>query len=412
MVNFHFSKHGDKLFFLLALAILAAALLQTGIKTGIRKKQNAAPGIVFTQWWQDDLENDSLEDLIKEFESLHKGIKITLEQRSYEEIKNGLFNSGDAAIPGDLIALDPLWFPELLKRGIIESPKTESQNADQYAAAPLLSFINVLFYDIDILKEAGFSGPPKSRGEFLNCARALSDGEGKRLSAVLGMGGASSRWIYDEILPWIWAGGAQLVKDGKPLVNSRPVIETLAFLTSLNQEGYITPGAFAADSGKKLDDFISGRSAFIIAPAAEIRRVRERMGDGAFGVTSVPSPDNFAGKTFFASAAWALGINPASGRREEAGLFADFITEKAPQISERAAAVPGMGILSATDPFHSKVWDIAIAGEAAQDFSGLPWTEMESIFREELSALFAEKSSPAEAAAAIQRRWETVLDAW
>ena len=50
-----------------------------------------------------------------------------------------------------------------------------------------------------------------------------------------------------------------------------------------------------------------------------------------------------------------------------------------------------------------------MAGESAQDFAGLPWVELNNIFREELDALFMGVSSPAQTAAAIQRNWETVL---
>jgi ABC-type glycerol-3-phosphate transport system substrate-binding protein len=71
-------------------------------------------------------------------------------------------------------------------------------------------------------------------------------------------------------------------------------------------------------------------------------------------------------------------------------------------------AIPGNP--PAYDAFYSKVWDIAIAGETAQDFSALSWPELEESFKEELSALFAGKASAAETAAAIQKRWEAILE--
>ena len=89
----------------------------------------------------------------------------------------------------------------------------------------------------------------------------------------------------------------------------------------------------------------------------------------------------------------------------------DFLAGKISSSSERAGVLT-MNTLSSGvewDPHHSKVWDIAIAGDSSTDFSGLPWIELERIFREELSALFSEKSKAAETAAAIQKRWEIVL---
>ena len=72
-------RHGDILLFLLALAVLAAVLLNLGSK----KTLNPTPSIVFTQWWQEDLEDDTLQVLIKEFESLHGGIKIEINTKPY-----------------------------------------------------------------------------------------------------------------------------------------------------------------------------------------------------------------------------------------------------------------------------------------------------------------------------------------
>ena len=402
-----FQKHGDKLLFVLALAILAAALFNLVGKKAIT--QAAAPSIVFTQWWQDNLEKDTLQTLIKEFESIHGDIKIVIKDRSYEDLRQDLFNPSETSFPGDILALDPLWVPELLAGKTIETQEAENQRtfdpAQSGSDAPLLSFIDVLYYNVEILKEAGFTKPPKTRGEFIDCLKTLTNTEKGRWG--LAMDRNSSRGIYDDVFPWIWSAGAQLIKDGKPVVTSRPVVESLSFLASLNSEGFIIPGTLHEG---KLEDFISGRAAFMIAPEEETALVWERMGDQAFGVSSVPTPDNYAGKTFFASAGWTLGINSASAHKEEARLFADFLAGHASLLSEKAGAIPGNGNPSpSTDPFYSKTWDITIAAEPARDFTGLPWTELEEIFKEELDALFEERSTPAGTAAAIQERWDTVL---
>ena len=412
MKDFNFQKHGDKLLFALALAVLAVLLVRS---LGKVATQTAAVSIVFTQWWQDDLEKNTLQDLLKEFESLNPKIKAVLGERSYEDLGRELFNTevkqGEAKSPlADVFALDPLWVPELLERGIIEKQQ-----------ASFLSFINVFYYNIEILKKAGFTRPPKNRSEFLACARALGPDNAVDNVHALTLGlnssnGKASRGLYDDVYPWIWSAGAQLIKDGKPSVTSRPVIESLAFLASLYSDGFIVPGAFSADNKKKLEDFISGRAAFMIAPARDIALIRKRMGDEAFGITSVPTPDNYAGKPFFAAETWTIGIHSGSAHKEEARLFAAFLAGKASFLSDKAKAFPGTDVSlsghsqmsgrgSPPDPFYSKVRDIAITGEIAQDFTGLPWVEMEEIFREELSVLFEGKNSPAETARIIQEKW-------
>jgi multiple sugar transport system substrate-binding protein len=393
-------KHGDKALFVLALAFLAAALFR---REGWRPVE--VPGIVFIQWWESDLDKDTLKLLAEEFEELH-GIKVVINYRAYDDLRGSLFTPadtpplsntnfvGNANNIGDVIALDPLWAPELLEMEIIEENVT------------LLSFIDVLYYNVEILKEAGFSRPPKNRSEFIDYARALASGRGGSTGFMLGvaLSEKNTRGIYDDIFPWIWAAGVPLIRDGSPVVNSRQVIESLAFLAALNSEGLIAPSVFLADAERKLNDFISGRVACMIAPTVYIARVRDSMGDEAFSVTSVPAPDNYFGRPFFATAGWAVGVHSASQRREEARLFADFLAAKAPAFPEQTSAAPGNDAPPTSDPFYSKVWDIAISGDSARDFSGLPWTELEAVFREGIVSLFAGRMSPTEAAAAIQER--------
>jgi multiple sugar transport system substrate-binding protein len=399
MANEFIKKYRNKLFLLLLLSFFIALLILLRIKTPNESKSLETPSIVFTQWWEREADKELLLEIISEFEGLHGNFKIILNTCPYEDLRLALFQStplGDSN-PGDVIALDPLWVSELAKKEIIENV-----NANP------VSFIDILYYNINILKEAGFSRPPKTRGEFLAYARRLAGGKGNPAGLALGMN--SSRGIYDDVFPWIWSAGVQLIRDGKPQVNSRQVADSLSFLASLYSGGLLTPQSFSAGPAEKLEDFISGKAAFVIAPVSEIGFVREGMGDEAFGVTSIPTPDNYAGKSFFAVSAWTVGVFSASAHKEEAKLFAAFLAEKAAYLSGKMNAIPGNGTPPAYDVFYSKVWDIEIAGEMAQDFSGLNWTELEESFKEELSALFAGKASAVETAVAIQKRWTAVLE--
>jgi len=393
-MNDFFKKRGNKLLLFIALAFFIAALFRFGIKLTNRKGNLEPPSVVFTQWWEKEADKEVLLEIIAEFESIHDDFKVILNTCSYEDLRSALFK--DTPL-GDVIALDPLWVSELGKKEIIENVNTTP-----------VSFINIFYYNIDLLKEAGFSRPPKTRSEFLAYARRFSGGKGKPAGLALGMN--SSRGLYEDILPWIWAAGVQLIKDGKPQVNSRPVVDSLSFLASLYSENLLTQQSFTSDPAGKLEDFIAGRAAFVIAPASEIEFVRKQLGDEAFGVTSIPVPDNYAGKSFFAASAWTTGVYSASAQKEKAKLFVDFLAEKTAFLSDRMKAIPGNGVPPAYDIFYSKLWDIAIAGEAAQDFSGLNWLELEKSFKDELIALFAGRASAADTAGAIQKRWETTIN--
>jgi len=403
MKNFGVHKKFDNFIFALALAILIIALLHAVSRWVAREPEPVIISIVFAQWWQEDLEDDILLSLIEEFENQHEGIEIILNQVSFEDQRLALFNPVEydeydepQAPPADVLALDPLWVPGLLAKGVIEN-----------AEVPFLSFINVLFYNIEILRQAGLVRPPNTRGEFLTFSRAVASA-GAAYALGFGLGGDISRGVHDDIYPWIWGAGLRLINNRNPVVTSAPVVQSLAFLASLHNEGLIASNAFSADSEEKLEDFIAGRTAFMVAPTRYIATVRERMGSAAFGITSIPMLDNQTTSPFLASAGWTVGIHSASPHSEEAQLFASFFAGRSRRIAESArGSIPDAPSL---DPFYANIWEITLTGEVAHDFSGLAGEHLlEEIFREELQALFAGTSSPAETAATIQARWLSVL---
>jgi multiple sugar transport system substrate-binding protein len=242
MMNEFFKKHGNKLLLFIALAFVITALFLFGTKSAKKMESVEPPSIVFTHWLDSEADKEVFLEIISEFESLHGDFKVILNTCSYEDLRSALFRGApmeDSGFPGDVIALDSLWVSELSNKEIIENVN----------ATPV-SYINILYYNINLLKEAGFSRPPKTRGEFLEYARHFSGSKGNQAALALGMN--SSRGIYDDIFPWIWSAGAQLVKDGKPQVNSRVVTDGFSFLASLYSEGLLTPQSFAADPAGKI----------------------------------------------------------------------------------------------------------------------------------------------------------------
>ncbi|MDR2109680.1 MAG: ABC transporter substrate-binding protein, partial [Spirochaetaceae bacterium] len=60
-------KRIDRFVAYLILAVLAAALVVRPILKEVIKKRNTV--LVFTQWWRDELEQDALESLVRQFEA-------------------------------------------------------------------------------------------------------------------------------------------------------------------------------------------------------------------------------------------------------------------------------------------------------------------------------------------------------
>ena len=425
-------RHEDKILFTAGMLVLASILINTTVR---RASRPSVTNLVFTYWTHDSYESkrdkDSLSaritTLINEFEELHSGITITAHGTSYADLHLQLFNpaspeSSAQTAAFDVLAIDPLWLPALNERGILDHAEDE-----------FFSFINVLYYNIEILKQAGFTMPPKTRLEFADFAKAIRETTTDKgfFPLALSLAEEGTRGAFNDVYPWIWAGGTPLVKDGAPLAASPPVIDALAFLAALHEEALISGDPFTTTESAKLEAFINGRIAFMVAPAIHIDFIRERMDSDAFGITSIPSPapptrlqinrGERSGRPLFASTGWTVAANPASAHAEQAKLFADFLVQQAPLLAESSGAIPGpstllqagTGVLNPallTDPLHVRVLDLAISGEPAQDFSGVDVErELGEIFLDELALLFKGGKLPNETAASIQRRWQAVL---
>jgi ABC-type glycerol-3-phosphate transport system substrate-binding protein len=423
-------KRIDRKLLFAALVILAAVFVFKAAAPFFRTT------LVFSQWWQDELEADTLETLVREFEELHPKIRIRLDTRPYGAIRDqlnlylGAENSVDktaAASPEwrpDVIGLDQRWLPELMRRGVMEPLEAYPGAGENFVPTPqdekqavhMVSLVSSLYYNIDMLRAAGFNRPPKTRTEFAGYAKALSGPD--RFALTLALDPADSRSLYRDVLSWFWASGAKLTSGGEQHFVSPPFIETLAFLDSLYQEGCLSRDSFAIDEKAKLDAFIDRRTAMMTGPVQYIETIRKAQaaarkgrasggGNGDFfGITTIPVPDSYIGSAVFASEDWYIGIPRTSRYKKEAWMWLAFLARRRSFLAERAfGALPGAE--NKNDPLYAKAADIYELGEGTSEplaLEDLP--AFETILLEELRALFEKARTPEAAAAEMQRRWD------
>jgi multiple sugar transport system substrate-binding protein len=382
-------SHIDYVLLAMGFLVLLTGILRQGGRNAIAVIN--APTLTFTQWWQDELEDGVLEGLVSEFERLHPEIKIDLRHLSYEETRNLLIappSAGGQEI-GDILALDPLWGLE--GREILEPPEA----GDSSREIPVLGFFCPLFYNIEILKAAGFSGPPKTRDEFYNYVKQTADPGAGVYGLVMALENGNYRGLYRDICSWIWAGGG-LVTDGESAVTE----SVLAFLSGLAGENLLHPGSPEFDEDEKREAFINGRSVFMIAPVQDAEILRRRMGEDAFSFSSIPASESCSGKPVFGAFGWSLGISGQSAYKEEAKIFAAFLAGQGSYLSEKLHAVPGnAGSPSPSvrkDPFYSKAWDLYISGDFIREPARTEGTaDPAAVLRENYEGSFVEHGNPA-----------------
>jgi multiple sugar transport system substrate-binding protein len=188
--------------------------------------------IEFMQWWQPEMKGDSFDQMIQNFETQNPDIKVKPVTLPYAEVRDQLMIQAAGKTLPDVVGVDPQWMHTLIKYGVIENLDTYiakdgldvsnlalKKVKDSAWIFPVTSYIYPLFYNIDLLKEAGFNEPPKTREEFLKYARALTKPDKGQYGWVLPLSLSLPNGISNDICPWVWAAGYDIMQDGKPYLN-------------------------------------------------------------------------------------------------------------------------------------------------------------------------------------------------
>jgi multiple sugar transport system substrate-binding protein len=407
----------DRLLFFTVLSLFAGFLvvnLVFGEVNAIKKTS-----LVLSYQWEERFGRDLIDSLIGEFGERNPELLIRLESPA---------KNARSAAP-DILLFDENEYRELAGKGALAPLNLYGYSeAGLRRAVPLVSFMDLLFYNINLLKAAGFDRPPKSRDELFACAKAITEkadsGDRRVYGVGLALGSGDTLSIRREIFSRIWASGASLFQDGKPYFGGRAAAETLDFFERLKQNGAIAPGVFDKTGAELAADFAEGRVAMMVASVREIPELRKRMGDSSFGITVIPGTAETPGQNRIALLSWYAGISADCAKAGEAWTFLSFLAEKGSVLAARMEAAPGSLPLDnviphagsfpelyiRNDPFYSKAWEIYEAAESVEEFSGMPEAaEYEQIVREELMKFFG-RGKAAETAAAIQKRWAALND--
>ncbi|MDR1836054.1 MAG: extracellular solute-binding protein [Treponema sp.] len=298
---------------------------------------------------------------------------------------------------------------------------TNNETGAAQRAIPLVSFMDVLFYNIELLTAAGFDRPPKTREEFLSYAKAVSGGGNVRLAnkagAAISLSPEDSQALSRDVFSWIWAAGGDFwAEENRPVLNNRAVTDSVSFLGGLFRERVFAPDIFDTTGEDRLEEFAQGRIAMMVASTRAIPFLRERMGDGAFGITAIPGSGS-AGRYSAGLSGIYAGVNANCAYPDEAWRFLEFLSGQSSSLCEIFRAVPGVvsdivpGDYVWGDAFYSRAQDIYESSRIVMGFLGnKSAVEYENAFLEEIRLFFENNRTVQETVAAVQKRWDSVSE--
>ena len=250
----------------------------------------AQTDIEFIQWWEPEMPAGALRGIMDDFEKANPDIKVTLVSGPYSTTHDQIVAGAASGTLSDVVGLDGAWVNGLAKQGAIASmdPLMDAANYDRSQIAdiikvdgksvmfPLASFVYPVFVNLDLAKAAGVDKMPTNRTEFADAAKKMTNADKNQYGWVLPLSLETPNGIQNDVMSWVWASGASMLKDGKPDLENEAVVGTLDYVKSLNDAGVIAPGIFAKKEQDKVEEFVNGRVGMMIDSLAHINLIRER----------------------------------------------------------------------------------------------------------------------------------------
>ncbi len=390
-------------------------------------KAYAETTIEFIQWWAPELPDGSFRGIMDEFEAQNPDIKVELVSGPYSSTRDQIVVGAASGTLSDVVGLDGAWVNDLAKQGAIE-PLDDLMSAANYDASqvaaiikldgksymfPVASFVYPIFINLDLFEAAGMTEMPKTRSEFIEAARQLTDPEKNQFGWVLPLSLQSPNGVQNDVMSWVWASGKSMLKDGKPNLVNEDVIGALEHINTMYKEGLISPGSFAKKEQDKVEEFVNGRVAMMVDTLAHINMIRERNPELNFTISDFPAVDGYDGPRGLPYAAWGIGVSAHSKHKEEAWKLVSYLMS--PEVNSKlvsiANAFPGnvhaKPDFVTSDELFAKGFEIFQSGYLANEFTGLPVAEeLMRMFDEEIQLMLDGKQTAEEAATKAQAKWE------
>jgi len=413
-----------------ALAATALALSGCGGAATTSSSSGAAGGgdvtLEFAQWWEPELPAGALRSIMDDFEAKNAGIKVKLISGPYAATKQTVVAAAASGTMSDVVGLDGAWVSDFVKQGALANVSqlmSDAKYDDSQLAAqiklngntymiPVANFVYPLFVNTDLLTKAGVTSVPTNRTEFAAAATALTKLGNNTSGWVLPLSTENPNGIQNDVMSWVWASGASMLKDGKPDVTNADVKSAATFIKGMYDAKVISPGSLTMQEQDKVNEFTNGRVGMMIDSLTHVGLIRKNNPNLKFAVAAIPSVDGFSGKRGLPYASWGIGIAQNSKHQAEAFKLVSYLMSQDvnAKISSLAHGFPGNKNSTpdyvSGDPIYKAAFDIYKSGTPANEFTGLPVAEqLMRDFDDQFQLYLAGKQSIDDTLAKAQAAW-------
>lgn len=316
-----------------------------GSGTGDAKPQEEEVTIEYWQYFYES-KVKLIDELIAEFQVANPNIKVVHQNFPYDNYEQKLaasFASGNGG--PNIINIFYGWVPKYVKSGVLQelptdtfdpatidkefSPMVQVNKIEgKYYTLPVGVRTSALFYNVNLLKEAGLTPAdiPTDLTKFAELASKLAKWNGDEIEVegcTWQPNGQYHSWLRPVLMNQF--GKSPLSDDYKTAQwNSKECVDAFKFFLSLTTDYKVGVNKFMESDDSA---FASGKAVFHIDGSYRVGTFKSKIKDFEWGVTTLPSQNGQKGS--FGSF-WTNGITSSTtgAKLEASKKFLEFLTSE------------------------------------------------------------------------------------
>ncbi|MGF3056429.1 extracellular solute-binding protein [Microbacterium sp. YY-01] len=219
--------------------------------------------------------------------NLQPTVNTLIQTKQYPDILN-LTNFQDYAAADLLYTGDEVLTPEIID-DLLPAFRANGEMDGRLYGLPFVSSANTMYYNEEILAEAGID-VPTTFDELRDACNAINKLPGDIVTYALSLGATGGT---GNAAAWVFAGGGEFFEDGEWTINSETNVETFQFLQNLAAEGCTQPNAGQSNTGDGTWPlFAQGKAAMTYAPLGDVPGFMDPVKEAGLSIAATTHPTN------------------------------------------------------------------------------------------------------------------------
>jgi multiple sugar transport system substrate-binding protein len=303
---------------------------------------------------------DDMNAVADEFMAANPDIKVEMTYVPYEQVHDK-FTTGMAANPPayDVVMVDVVWYDEWVKANYLADVSdkiTPTMKDNIFPSAwnvvtrggktygmPWLLDTKYLYYNTDMLSQAGFDAPPATWEELVTQAQAMKDQGIVEYPIVWSWKQAEA--VICDFTALLYGNGGEFLDDsGQPAFNDENGVATLEWMKQTLDDGLSNPASVTDLEGDVLNTFNSGQAAFALNwlfmyDTAQFDTENSTVA-GNVGITTIPVFEGKADTSASVDGSSGFSIAANSPNVDAAWKFVEYLNSEPVQMKYSTKQLP------------------------------------------------------------------------